>query len=102
MNHSQIKEAGLTLDIARRFYPVETIKQFIDTIHHAGGTFLHLHFSDHENYALESTYLDQSEANAIVKDGTYYNPKTNKPFLIYKQIHDIIYYAKSKNIELVP
>ncbi|AIZ79332.1 family 20 glycosylhydrolase [Actinobacillus equuli] len=102
MNHSQIKEAGLTLDIARRFYPVETIKQFIDTIHHAGGTFLHLHFSDHENYALESSYLDQSEENAIVKDGTYYNPKTNKPFLTYKQIDDIIYYAKSKNIELVP
>lgn len=96
------KEAGLTLDIARRFYSVDTIKQFIDTIHHAGGTFLHLHFSDHENYALESIYLGQSEVNAILKDGTYYNPKTNKPFLTYKQIHDIICYAKSKNIELVP
>lgn len=102
MNPSEIKETGLTLDIARRFYSVNTIKQFIDTIHNAGGTFLHLHFSDHENYALESTYLDQLEENATVKEGIYYNPKTNKPFLTYKQIHDIIYYAKSKNIELVP
>ncbi|WP_150540037.1 family 20 glycosylhydrolase [Actinobacillus vicugnae] len=102
MNLSQIKEAGLTLDTARRFYPVETIKQFIDTIHNAGGTFLHLHFSDHENYAIESTLLDQREENAIIKDGIYYNPKTNKPFLTYKQIHDIIYYAQSKNIKLVP
>ncbi len=99
---SSKKETGLTLDIARRFYPVETIKQFIDTIHQAGGTFLHLHFSDHENYALESSYLDQQEANAVQKNGTYFNPKTDKPFLTYKQLNDIIYYAKEKNIEIVP
>ncbi|ABR74229.1 molecular chaperone TorD [Actinobacillus succinogenes] len=100
---SQNKETGLALDIARHFYPVEVIKAFIDTIHNAGGTFLHLHFSDHENYALESTVLNQRAENATRdKYGVYINPKTHKPFLSYAQLKDITDYAKNKNVELVP
>ena len=52
MQKTALKESGLMLDIARHFYPPEVIKSFIDTISQSGGTFLHLHFSDHENYAL--------------------------------------------------
>ncbi len=97
------KESGLTLDIARHFYPVEVIKAFIDVIHRSGGTFLHLHFSDHENYALESTILHQRTENAR-KDqkGVYINPQTNKPFLSYVQLAEIVKYAKERNIELIP
>lgn len=97
-----MKESGLTLDIARRFYSVDTIKKFIDTIHQSGGTFIHLHLSDHENYALESHYLNQLEENAFEKGGTYFNSATGKPFLTYKQIDEIIRYAKKKKIEIIP
>ena len=96
------KQSGLMLDISRRFYSVETIKQFIDDIAQANGTFLHLHFADHENYALESTFLNQRAENAIVQNGIYINPKTNKPFLTYEQIDQIIRYAQEKQIELIP
>ncbi len=96
------KESGLMLDISRRFYAVDTIKKFIDEIHSAKGKFLHLHFADHENYALESTFLDQREENAVQKNSMYINPKTNKPFLTYKQLNEIINYAKSKKVEIVP
>ncbi|MDG2917438.1 family 20 glycosylhydrolase [Bisgaard Taxon 10/6] len=97
------KETGLALDIARHFYPAEVIKAFIDTIHNAGGTFLHLHFSDHENYALESAVLNQRAENATQDQyGVYINPKTHKPFLSYAQLKDITDYAKSKNVELIP
>ncbi|EGV07646.1 glycosyl hydrolase family 20, catalytic domain protein [Haemophilus pittmaniae HK 85] len=61
------KESGLMLDIARHFYPPEVIKSFIDTLSEAGGTFLHLHFSDDENYALESELLNQRVDGAIQK-----------------------------------
>nr|WP_275425143.1 family 20 glycosylhydrolase [Aggregatibacter kilianii] len=91
------------LDIARHFYPPEVIKSFIDTISLSGGTFLHLHFSDHENYAIESRLLNQRAENAVQgKDGIYINPYTNKPFLTYQQLDDIKAYAKTKGIELVP
>ena len=97
------KESGLMLDTARRFYPVSVIKNFIDTLSASGGTFLHLHFSDNENFALESNLLNQRAENARVdKQGVYINPQTNKPFLSYRQLDEIKAYAAVKNIELIP
>lgn len=97
------KESGLMLDIARHFYPLEVIKAFIDTLHNSGATFLHLHFSDHENYALESAILNQRAESAIKNDqGIYINPHTDKPFLSYGQVKELVEYAKSKHIELIP
>lgn len=96
------KHNGLMLDIARRFYSVDVIKQYIDTIASAGGGFLHLHFSDNENYALESRLLNQSAADAKFSDGLYYNRKTGKPFLSDKQLREIVGYAREKGVELVP
>lgn len=96
------KQSGLMLDIARRFYSVETLKQFIDDVHQANGTFLHLHFADQENYALESTFLNQRAEDADVREGIYINPKTGKPFLTYEQIDQVILYAKEKQVELIP
>ena len=97
------KESGLMLDTARRFYPVSVIKSFIDTLSASGGTFLHLHFSDNENFALESTLLNQRAENAKVDEqGVYINPQTNKPFLSYRQLDEIKAYAAVKNIELIP
>lgn len=97
------KQGGLMLDTARHFYPVSVIKDFIDTIARSGGNFLHLHFSDHENYALESKILNQRAADAKRNaDGVYINPLTNKPFLSFEQLEEIKAYAKSKNIELIP
>lgn len=97
------KQSGLMLDTARHFYPVPVIKDFIDTIAASGGNFLHLHFSDNENYALESKILNQLAKNATQNaEGVYINPNTGKPFLSYRQLDEIKRYAKSKNIELIP
>ncbi|WP_197272118.1 family 20 glycosylhydrolase [Neisseria sp. 83E34] len=97
------KQSGLTLDIAKHFYSADVIKKYIDTISKSGGTFLQLHLSDDENYAFESTVLDQRAANATQnEDGTYTNPKTGKQFLSYEQIADIVSHAKAKGVELIP
>ncbi|OSI16599.1 family 20 glycosylhydrolase [Neisseria dumasiana] len=101
--HRSPKQSGLMLDTARRFYLVRTIKDFIDDLAESGGTFLHLHFSDHENYALESKLLGQSVQDAVRgADGTYINPNTGKPFLSFAQLRDITAYAAAKKIEIVP
>ncbi|WP_318527728.1 family 20 glycosylhydrolase [Neisseria zalophi] len=102
-NTSAHKEIGLMLDTARHFYSVNVIKNFIDNLAASGGSFLHLHFSDHENYALESDLLGQKVENATRrKDGVYINPQTGKPFLSYRQLQELIRYAQSKNIEVIP
>ncbi|MDO4897288.1 MAG: family 20 glycosylhydrolase [Moraxella sp.] len=96
------KEAGLNLDMARKFYGVQALKVFIDNIADAGGTFLHLHLSDDENFAIESKLLGQTTANATYQDGTWINHATGKPFLSTAELADVIAYAKSKNVELIP
>ena len=60
------KQNGLMLDAARRFYSAEDIKRFVDDVARAGGTFLHLHLSDHENYALESRLLGQEAHLSLI------------------------------------
>lgn len=97
------KEAGLMLDSARHFYPLPVLKKFIDKLAKSGGTFLHLHFSDHENYALESKVLNQIAADSPKNSrGVHINPANGKPFLSFAQLDELKAYAKSKNIELVP
>ncbi|STZ50447.1 family 20 glycosylhydrolase [Neisseria dentiae] len=97
------KQNGLMLDTARRFYSEREIKKFIDMLAASGGQFLHLHFSDHENYALESALLGQTvETAKRSRSGVYTNPKTGKPFLSRRQMRTIIRYAAAKNIEIVP
>ncbi|WP_416192074.1 family 20 glycosylhydrolase [Neisseria sp. CCUG12390] len=99
---SQKKHNGLMLDIARRYYSVDVIKQYIDTLADSGGGFLHLHFSDHENYGLESRILNQKAESAEISDGRYRNPQTGKLFLSDSQLREIAQYAHAKNIELIP
>ncbi|MBF0804347.1 family 20 glycosylhydrolase [Neisseria sp. 19428wB4_WF04] len=97
------KQNGLMLDTARRFYSAGEIRQFIDMLAAAGGQFLHLHFSDDENYALESPLLGQTTASARRDgNGVYTNPATGRPFLSFKQMRGLVRYAESKKIELVP
>ncbi|QMT41646.1 family 20 glycosylhydrolase [Neisseria shayeganii] len=91
------------LDIARHFYSPKVIKQYIDTIAKAGGTFLHLHLSGNENYALESLVLNQRAADAVRdSNGIYTNPKTGQPFLSFAQLQDIVQHAKAQGVELIP
>lgn len=99
---AQGKHNGLMLDNARRYYSVAVIKQYIDTLAENGGGFLHLHFSDHENYGLESELLNQKAADADVSDGLYRNPQTGKLFLSDAQLGEIVAYAHEKKIELIP
>lgn len=96
------KDNGLMLDIARHFYSVRVIKKFIDSVADSGGRFVHLHLSDDENYALESAILGQTAQNALISDGIYTNPHTGKPFLSDAQLGEIVRYAHSRNVELIP
>lgn len=99
---SSEKHNGLMLDTARRYYSPEVIKNYIDTLAENGGSFLHLHFSDDENYGLESLILNQRAQTAEVSDGLYRNPQTGKLFLSDAQLAEIVQYAHAKNIELIP
>ena len=53
-------ENAIMVDVARRYYSVDEIKQYIDALaEHDNGT-LQIHFTDDENVGIECNFLDQS------------------------------------------
>lgn len=48
-----LPEKGIALDISRKFYKAEVIKQFIDDLSNYPNSFLQLHMSDNQNLAVE-------------------------------------------------
>lgn len=93
---------GIMLDVARRYYSVDEIKQYIDILSNQDKSFLQLHLSDDQNVGIECKFLDQTKENASLKNGIYTNPKTNTRFLSYEQVMEILKYAKAKDVEVIP
>ena len=96
-------QTGIMLDCARHYYTVDEIKKYIDALAERKNAFLHLHFTDNENVGIECETLGQTVENAIqAQDGGYVNPDTNKKFLSYEQIREILTYADGKQVVIVP
>ena len=80
------KTKGVIIDIARQNYDIKTIKTVINTVNKNNGQYVQLHFSDNENYAIESDYLNQNKNTILSK----------------KDVHNIINYANNKNVQIIP
>lgn len=93
---------GIMLDVARRYYTVDEIKAYIDYLSGYDNSFIQIHFTDDESVDIECRYLDQTKEGAIVSNGEYINPNTNKKFLTYDQIKYLMDYSKSKKVEFIP
>ena len=78
------------LDIARKFHTVEDIKKYIDMVAELGGSYIQLHFSDDENYAIQSNVIGQIKS------------ESNPNVLTFDEVSELSQYAKGKGIELVP
>jgi len=75
------------LDIARNIVSLKEIKKIIDEMFHNRINYLHLHFSDDENYAIESKI----------------HPELNtKAYLTQAEIKELIDYAQKRGIEIIP
>ena len=95
-------ESSIMLDVARKYYPVSEIKKYIDLLSVNDNSSLQLHLSDDQNVGIECDYLDQTKENATVESGVYTNPVTGKNFLTYDQLTEIMNYAKTKKVEIIP
>ncbi|MFP7492450.1 family 20 glycosylhydrolase [Terribacillus saccharophilus] len=88
--HAQDHEKGITIDIARKHYSIQTLKAIIDEISANGGNYLQLHFSDNENYAIASDFLGQNSEN------------TNDTYLTKNELLSLINYSNDRNILVIP
>lgn len=92
---------GVNLDIARKFYRPQAIKELIDQIADNKGAYLQLHLSDDENVAIELEILGQTVKNSYLKEGVHYHRETKRPFLTKDELKDLITYANQKKVLLV-
>lgn len=99
------------LDAGRKYFSVQYIKQILDTMAEANFNQLELYFSDNQGFrfALEDmtvttefgTYdLTPSLGDGYVGDNKY--PDNSGKYLTQSEMDEIISYANSKGIELVP
>jgi hexosaminidase len=89
---------GFMLDVARHFFPVEDVKHVIDLMAKYKMNFLHLHLSDDQGWRIEiKSWPLLTEIGGKTEVGG-----EEGGFYTQEQYKDIVAYAKSKFITVVP
>jgi hexosaminidase len=84
---------GVSLDSARNFIPVETIKEMLDSMSYSKMNVFHWHITDTQSFALELQSLP---------DFTWYG--AYRPDMVYSraEVLDILDYAAARGILVIP
>jgi hexosaminidase len=89
---------GFMLDVARHFFPVDDVKHVIDLISKYKINFLHLHLSDDQGWRIEiKSWPLLTEIGGKTEVGG-----EEGGFYTQEQYKDIVAYAQSKFITVVP
>lgn len=80
---------GLSLDCARHFFPVRTVKNVIEEISLAKMNVLHWHLSDDQGWRVESRKFPKLQETS----GAYYTRE---------EIRDIVEFARIRGVEVIP
>lgn len=100
-----------SIDAGRKFFSVEQIKEIIDNASNTGYTHVQLLFGndglrllldDMEIVANGKTYPSDEVKNAITEGTKTYYDDSNGTVLTQSDIEDILAYAKSKEIGIIP
>jgi hexosaminidase len=89
---------GSMLDVARHFFSVEDVKRYIDLISYYKMNVLHLHLSDDQGWRIEI----KSWPNLTAHGGSTQVGGGKGGYYTQEQYKDIVAYAKSRYITLVP
>ncbi|EPE1312888.1 family 20 glycosylhydrolase [Enterococcus hirae] len=82
-----LKERGVILDIGRKFYSIDFLKELVDYMASLKMNALQLHFSDNEGFRLECETIPEI---------------TSEKFLTKQEMTDLIDYAEQKGISVIP
>lgn len=89
---------GLSMDVARSFYPVDEIKRLIDVLGFYRLNVLHMHLSDDQGWRLQVPGLPRLTelSGATSSDGG------RGGFYTTKQFADLVEYGRGRGVALVP
>ncbi|WP_452219919.1 glycoside hydrolase family 20 protein [Lacinutrix salivirga] len=103
---------GMHLDVARHFYPVEFIKKYIDAIALLKMNTFHWHLTDDQGWRIEiksypllneiSAFRNQTLIGHYSDQPHQFDGKKYGGFYTQEQIKDVVSYATSRNITVIP
>ncbi len=98
IDYPEYEYRGAMLDVARHFFDVEEVKQFIDFLAMYKMNHLHLHLSDDQGWRIEiKSWPKLTEVGGSLEvgggPGGYYTQE---------QYTELVHYASARNITLVP
>lgn len=97
-DHPEYAWRGSMLDVARHFFPVEDVKRYIDLLSYYKINILHLHLSDDQGWRIEI----KSWPNLTAIGGQSQVGGGKGGFYTQEQYKDIVAYAQSRFITIVP
>jgi hexosaminidase len=111
-DYPNFKWRGLHLDVSRHFFTVEEVKRYIDLMSMYKFNTFHWHLTDDQGWRIEIKQFPKLTEIGSWRDSTVENHYTTKPrtykkeryggFYTQEQIKDIVAYAASKYITIVP
>jgi hexosaminidase len=104
---------GLMFDVARHFFSVDEVKQYIDAMAKYKYNVLHLHLTDDEGWRIEIkgfpklTEVGAWNVKRIGEFGDFIPPKPDEPrnyggFYTQDDIKELVSYAKDRFINILP
>ncbi len=104
---------GLMFDVARHFFTVAEVKQYIDAMVRYKYNLLHLHLADDEGWRIEIkglprlTEVGAYSAKRVGYFGTFAPPPANEPrtyggFYTQEDIKELVKYAQERFVNILP
>ncbi|MHB9056119.1 MAG: beta-N-acetylhexosaminidase [Paludibacteraceae bacterium] len=113
IDYPRVGWRGLMFDVARHFFTVDEVKQYIDKMSRYKFNMLHWHLTDDEGWRIEIKSLPKlTEVGAwrVGKTGwfgSFSQPEPNEPkdyggFYTQEQIKEVIAYARERFVQIMP
>lgn len=93
---------GVHLDVARHFFPVDSIKKYIDIIALHNVNYFHWHLSDDQGWRIEIKSRPQLTSIGSYRLQTTGDGKPYSGFYTQDEIRDIVKYAQERYITVIP
>jgi hexosaminidase len=101
---------GLSLDICRHFFPIDTVKKIVDLLAFYRFNRLHLHLTDDQGFRFESERFPRLNAVGSHRDSTLIRKHGRSEqdgvphggYYTKAELRDLVAYCKARGIEIVP
>ena len=88
---------GIHLDVSRHYFPLETLKRYVDLAERYKLNVFHWHLTDDEGWRIEI------KRRPLLTDvGSCTPDRRNCAYYTQAQIRDVVEYARERNVQIVP